>query len=244
MKGYLKLLPLCLAIVSSPLLANDSDDNLREEKNAMLSSDITSIKASIVAYNKNAFVNLEIHEVIINNVDKPFENVDETIKQTKNSVDLDKYLQTLGSVQMHSTFNLNSVPNDQDTTFENSYTKRQLVKNNTQTSKKNESVLTYNNGESSNAYIFNIGLKKLMGDSIQMTFYGMSDTDYVVSSGSPSVDDKIERNNSKNSFKQTAAIKLNEYAIISHDVKSSGSDNKTRENRFFIVKITPSTVTN
>lgn len=242
MKGYLKLLPLCLAIVSSPLLADD--DNLREEKNAMLSSDITSIKASIVAYNKNAFVNLEIHEVIINNVDKPFENVDETIKQTKNSVDLDKYLQTLGSVQMHSTFNLNSVPNDQDTTFENSYTKRQLVKNNTQTSKKNESVLTYNNGESSNAYIFNIGLKKLMGDSIQMTFYGMSDTDYVVSSGSPSVDDKIERNNSKNSFKQTAAIKLNEYAIISHDVKSSGSDNKTRENRFFIVKITPATVTN
>ena len=165
MKGYLKLLPLCLAIVSSPLLANDADDNLREEKNAMLSSDITSIKASIVAYNKNAFVNLEIHEVIINNVDKPFENVDETIKQTKNSVDLDKYLQTLGSVQMHSTFNLNSVPNDQDTTFENSYTKRQLVKNNTQTSKKNESVLTYNNGESSNAYIFNIGLKKLMGDT-------------------------------------------------------------------------------
>ena len=218
MKGYLKLLPLCLAIVSSPLLADDDADNLREEKNAMLSSDITSIKASIVAYNKNAFVNLEIHEVIINNVDKPFENVDETIKQTKNSVDLDKYLQTLGSVQMHSTFNLNSVPNDQDTTFENSYTKRQLVKNNTQTSKKNESVLTYNNGESSNAYIFNIGLKKLMGDSIQMTFYGMSDTDYVVSSGSPSVDDKIERNNSKNSFKQTAAIKLNEYAIISHDV--------------------------
>lgn len=244
MKGYLKLLPLCLAIVSSPLLANDSDDNLREEKNAMLSSEITSMKASIVAYNKNAFVNLEIHEVIINNVDTPFENVDETVKQTKNSVDLDKYLQTLGSVQMHSTFNLNSVPNDQDTTFENSYTKRQLVKNNTQTSKKNESVLTYNNGESSNAYLFNIGLKKLMGDSIQMTFYGMSDTDYVVSSGSPSVDDKIERNNSKNSFKQTAAIKLNEYAIISHDVKSSGSDNKTRENRFFIVKITPSTVTN
>lgn len=32
MKGYLKLLPLCLAIVSSPLLADDAADNLREEK--------------------------------------------------------------------------------------------------------------------------------------------------------------------------------------------------------------------
>lgn len=239
MKGYLKLLPLCLAIFSCAVLA-DTVQEIKEKK--QLSYDMDRLRNTVAIYNKNAFVNLEIHEFIINNVDKSFDNIDEIVKQTKTSVELDKYLQTLGIVQSSTTFNFNGVPNDQDTLFENSYIKSHLVKTNTQSNKKNEAGLTYNNVERSNAYFFNVGLKRLMGDSIQMTFNGISDTEHVVTSGTPLIDNDMEKTKVHNIFKQTSAIKLNEYAIISHDVKSSGVDNKTRENRFFIVKITESNI--
>ena len=42
----------------------------------------------------------------------------------------------------------------------------------------------------------------------------------------------------KNSFEQESLLNINEYTILSSDVKDAGVDNMTRESRFFIVKLT------
>lgn len=238
MKGYLKLLPLCLVIGSCTVFASETDDHIIK---AIKQYDtLDDMRSTTAINNKNAYVNLEIHEVIINNVDKPFNTVNDFVKVTDNPVELDRYFQTLGSIQSSSTFNFNGVPNNRETFFENSYTKRHLVKNNNQATKKNEAGINYNNGESSNSYTLNVGLKQLMNGSIELHINGKFDSDYVVSDSSSKNDRGVERTQSNNIVNQTSIVKMNEYAIISNDTKSSGADNKTREDRFFIVKITES----
>lgn len=239
MNIFFKVLPFCLAMGSGSVFATDVGTLERNKEFMKLShsTDVVLSEARQKIQNINKFVNLEMHEIIINDINKPFATVNELIKSTKNSVELEKNLQSLGTLQTNTTFNLNSVPIDQVFIVENSYTNRYLVKKNNEGNNKNEIGLSYNNVERSNSYFFKLNLERLLGGLIKITVDGKSDTDYVVYNGSVKNDTDLERSEAHNVFKQTSAVTPDEYAIISYDVKSTGSD-KTRENRFLIVKIT------
>lgn len=244
MNIFFKVLPLFLVMGSGSAFSSDAttldlkNEHQYTDTDTKLKKFTEFSEARRIIQNKNAFVNLEIHEVIINDIKQPFDTVNELIKSTKNYTDLEKNLQTLGTLQTNTTLNLNSVPTDQVFIVENSYTNRHLVKKNNEGNKKNEIGLSYNNGERSNSYLFKLNLERLLGGLIKITVDGKTDTDYVVYNGSVKNDTDLERTEAHNVFKQTSAVNLNEYAIISYDVKSTEADNKTRENRFLIIKIT------
>lgn len=239
---FFKVLPLCLLIGSGSVFSSDfatidfNKDYTDASEKLKRSNALSKTKPMV--QNMNSFVNLEIHEVIINDINQPFATVNELIKSTTNSTDLERNLQTLGTLQTNTTLNLNSVPTNQSFIVENSYTNRHIVKKNNEDNKKSEIELSYNNGERSNSYLFKLNLERLLGGLIKITLDGQTDTDYVLYNGSINNDTNLERTDTHKLFKQTSAVNLNEYAIISYDVKSTGSDNKTRENRFLIVKIT------
>ena len=82
-------------------------------------------------------------------------------------------------------------------------------------------------------------MSQRFGDTEMRLFVkGYVNTDYA--SSDESVKDSVEKERSgmKNSFEQESLLNINEYTILSSDVKDAGVDNMTRESRFFIVKLT------
>ena len=82
-------------------------------------------------------------------------------------------------------------------------------------------------------------MSQRFGDTEMRLFVkGYVKTDYA--SSDESVKDSVEKERSgmKNSFEQESLLNINEYTILSSDVKDAGVDNMTRESRFFIVKLT------
>jgi hypothetical protein len=110
-------------------------------------------------------------------------------------------------------------------------TRKQEIKNSSITS-------AYKSIESANSYKFEFYLDRFGDKSMQLFVKGDVNTEY--GSSDESVKDNIGKEHSgmSNSFQQESLLNMNQYTIISSDVKDAGVDNKTRESRFFIIKIT------
>ena len=122
--------------------------------------------------------------------------------------------------------------------FDNSYTRRYVVETRKQDLKNTSITSAYKSIESANAYKFEFYLDRLGDKSMQLFVKGDVNTEYGASD--ESVKDNIGKEHSgmSNSFQQSSLLNINEYTILSSDVKDAGVDNKTRESRFFIIKIT------
>lgn len=237
-KQNLKFLPILLAISSASSFANDINIDTIKNKSDINFHDFRNTITDIDIQNKNAFVNLEIQDLVITDIATSFESISNSVKLIKSSDELHTYLKTLGKVKTTSTFNFASVPTNSDNMFENSSASRHLIKNDKDVKKKDDKSLDYNNGEDSNSYMFNLSLKRMFGERFEISVNGVFDTDYVVAGESIKNENNLERSQLHRVFKQTSAININEYSILSYDVKPTGAGNNVRESRFLIVRVT------
>jgi hypothetical protein len=245
MKDYLKLLPLCLVIGSSTVFASDIPDskNIEDMKVSQENiKDAITLKRLEKEYAninfQNTFVNVEVQEVIVQNVKKSFDEIDKGVKATGDQMKLDAFFQSLGKVQETNVFNFTKVATNKQVNFDNSYTRRYMVETRKQDLKNSSITSAYKSIESANAYKFEFYLDRFGDKSMQLFVKGNVNTEY--GSSDEAVKDNIGKEHSgmKNSFQQDSLLNMNEYTILSSDVKDAGVDNKTRESRFFIIKIT------
>jgi hypothetical protein len=245
MKDYLKVLPLCLVIGSSTVFASDIPDskNIDEMKVSQENiKDAITLKRLEKEYAninfQNTFVNVEVQEVIVQNVKKSFDEIDKGVKATGDQMKLDAFFQSLGKVQETNVFNFTKVATNKQVNFDNSYTRRYMVETRKQDLKNSSITSAYKSIESANAYKFEFYLDRFGDKSMQLFVKGNVNTEY--GSSDEAVKDNIGKEHSgmKNSFQQESLLNMNEYTILSSDVKDAGVDNKTRESRFFIIKIT------
>jgi hypothetical protein len=187
---------------------------------------------------QNTFVNVEVQEVIVQNVKKSFDEIDKGVKATGDQMKLDAFFQSLGKVQETNTFNFSNVATNKQVNFNNSYTRRYMVETRKQEIKNSSITSAYKSIESANSYKFEFYLDRFGDKSMQLFVKGDVNTEY--GSSDESVKDNIGKEHSgmSNSFQQESLLNMNQYTIISSDVKDAGVDNKTRESRFFIIKIT------
>jgi hypothetical protein len=245
MKDYLKLLPLCLVIGSSTVFASDIPDskNIEDMKVSQENiKDAITLKRLEKEYAninfQNTFVNVEVQEVIVQNVKKSFDEIDKGVKATGDQMKLDAFFQSLGKVQETNIFNFTKVATNKQVNFDNSYTRRYMAETRKQDLKNSSITSAYKSIESANSYKFEFYLDRFGDKSMQLFVKGNVNTEY--GSSDEAVKDNIGKEHSgmKNSFQQESLLRMNEYTILSSDVKDAGVDNKTRESRFFIIKIT------
>jgi hypothetical protein len=245
MKDYLKVLPLCLVMGSSAVFASDIPDtkNIDEMKVSQENiKDAITLKRLEKEYAninfQNTFVNIEVQEVIVQNVKKSFDEIDKGVKATGDQMKLDAFFQSLGKVQETNTFNFTKVSTNKQVNFDNSYTRKYVADIRKPDVKNNSINSSYKVIESANSYKFEFYLDRF-GDK-EMRFFVKGDVNTEYGSSDESVKNNIgkERSGMSNSFQQESLLNMNEYTILSSDVKDAGVDNKTRESRFFIIKIT------
>lgn len=245
MKDYLKVLPLCLVMGSSFIFASDNSENV-EIMNMKVSQD--KIKEAITlkmlekTYSninfQNTFVNVEVQEVIVQNVNKSFDDIDKAVKLTGDQMRLDAFFKSLGKVQETNVFNFTNVAINKQVNVDNSYTRRYMVDKSKQDFKNNSINSSYKVIESSNFYKFEFYLDRLGDKSIKLFVKGDINTEYGSSDDVDKDNTGKEHIGMSNSFQQESLLNINEYTIISSDVKDAGVENKTRESKFLIVKLT------
>lgn len=249
MKDYLKVLPLCLVMSSSFVFAGDIADNMSiddmktSQENIEKALTLKKIEREYIqdVQFKNTFVNVEVQEVIVQNVKKSFDEIDKGVKATGDQMALDSFFQSLGKVQETNVFNFTNVATNQKVNFDNAYIRKYAVDTRTADAKNNSTASSYKSSyrivESSNSYKFEMYLDRLGDKAMRVNINGDVNTEYGTSD--ESVKDNVGRQRSgmSNSFKQDSLLKINEYTILSSDVKDAGVDNKTRESRFFIIKV-------
>lgn len=246
MKDYLKVLPLCLVMGSNFVFASDIADNIdmtkmnESQENIKMALTLKRLENQYIDIVKteSSFVNVEVQEVIVQNVKKSFDEIDKGVKATGDQMKLDAFFQSLGKVQETNVFNFTKVATNKQVNFDNSYTRRYVVETRKQDLKSTSITSAYKSIESANAYKFEFYLDRLGDKSMQLFVKGDVNTEYGASD--ESVKDNIGKEHSgmNNSFQQSSLLNINEYTILSSDVKDAGVDNKTRESRFFIIKIT------
>lgn len=242
---YLKVLPLCFVMSSSVVFASD----IPEYKNIEdLKVSQESIKGSIALKKlekkylkmnfQSTFVNIEVQEVIVQNVKKSFDEIDKGVKATGDQIKLDAFFQSLGKLKETNVFNFTKVATNKQVNFDNSYVRKYMVDKTKPDVKNNSVSSSYKVVESANAYKFEFYLERFGDTEMRLFVKGYVNTDYA--SSDESVKDSVEKERSgmKNSFEQESLLNINEYTILSSDVKDAGVDNMTRESRFFIVKLT------
>ena len=236
MKDYLKVIPLCLAMSSSVVFAGDIPDQI-EPKPVDIGS-LSTFKKMDTEIDKiiyqPTFVNVEIQEVVLKNTKKTFDEIDTSVKSIKNQLELDKFFQSAGDVQETNIFNFTKIHTDKNVKVNNSYVRKQVV--NANNSSKNSQL--QNIIENSNQYNFNINMSRFGDKCIRVSIDGRIDKEYSHADLVANAVMNKEHGGMSNSFNQSALINIDQYTILSSDVKDSGAGNKSREQKLFIVKVT------
>lgn len=236
MKDYLKCLPLCLAMSSSVVLAADIPEQIKSKPvdvESLLTLKKMDTEIDKIIY-QPTFVNVEIQEVVLKNTKKTFDEIDTSVKSIKNQFELDKFFQSAGDVQETNIFNFTKIHTDKKVNVNNSYVRKQVV--NANNGSKNSQL--QNIIENSNQYNFNINMSRFGDKSIRVTIDGLINTEYSHADLVANAVTNKEHGGMSNSFNQSALINIDQYTILSSDVKDSGLDSKTREQKLFIVKVT------
>lgn len=247
-----KVFPLCLCFGFSHAIASDINPVLDPETSKIEKSDysvdeiekITDMRedkknnyTQLVKMqselekeqNLRKFINVEIHEVVVKNIQKPFSEIDKSIKMAHNTIELDKTFQSFGDVQETNSFNFSNVLLNREVILSNSYSRGYVEKSNVN----NKNIDNYQSVMYS--YSFKFFLWDAVTDKIDFKIKGKINTEYGDDS-----DDKshLKKAGMNSEFTQSSNATINEYTIISNDVKDLSFDQKARESKFLVVKFT------
>lgn len=179
--------------------------------------------------NLRKFINVEIHEVIVKNIQKPFSELDKSVKLAKNTIELDKTFQSFGDVQETNSFNFSNVLLNKEASLSNSYSRGYVEKNNVNNKKiDNYQSVMY-------SYNFKFFLWDTATDKIDFKIKGKINTEYGDDSDNKS---HLKKAGMSSEFTQSSNATINEYTIISNDVKDLSFDQKALESKFLVVKFT------
>lgn len=236
MKDYLKVLPLCLSISSSVVFAEDiSYDIVKTPTEYTTLLELKKKDNEIDKISRqNTFVNVEIQEVVIKNTKKTFDEMDASVKLIKSQMELDKFFQSAGDVQETNVFNFTKVDTNHKVNVNNAYVRKQIVNTNTGS----KTSVLQNIIENSNQYNFNIEMNRFGDMSMRITLDGVIKSEYSHADLMANAVTNKEHGGMSNSFNQSALINMEQYTILSSDVKDAGLGTKTREQKLFIVKLT------
>lgn len=171
---------------------------------------------------KNNFVNVEIQEVVITNINKSLDDIDSNIKSTKNALELKELFKSTGELVENNVLKFNNVALERNVSFDNTYSRISLD----ETKKSGD----YKVNNSSNSYKIDLLLYRSEKDTLQFSIKGKITADNAGQNSEPYT--KFGMNNS---FEQSTGVKVNQYTVFS-TVSNLG------ETRFLIIKISnPST---
>lgn len=207
MKKYIKILPLLLIMASG--LAVASESNYPE-----IQRDIPGITNPF----RNNFVNVEIQEVVLTNINKSLDDIENKVKSTKDALELKEFLKSTGTLVENNILKFNNVALERDVSFNNAYSRISLDEN-----KKSDEPKV---NKSSNYYKIDLLIYRSESDTVQFSITGQITAD---NSG----ENSYPKNNygMDNSFKQSTGIGLNQYSVIS-------TVSNLEETRLLIVKVT------
>lgn len=247
-----KVLPLCLCFGVSHAIASDINPVVDSETGKMKKSDYSVEEIEKIAdmredkkynyiqlvkmqselekeQNLRKFINVEIHEVIVNNIQKPFSEIDTSVKLAKNTIELDKAFQSFGDVQETNSFNFSNVLLNRNVNLSNSYSRGYVEKRNVN----NKNVDNYQSIMYS--YNFKFFLWDTATDKIDFKIQGKINTEYGDDSNNKAY---LKKSGMNSEFTQSSNATINEYTIISNDVKDLSFAQKSRESKFLVVKFT------
>lgn len=218
-----KILPLSLLIVTSINYANEDNMGVNAYHDALTQRGIPGITSPF----ENNFVNVEIQEVVLKDVKKAIDDINDSVKLTKGQFELHDLLKSVGSIVEENVFKFNNVMIEKDHDFNNLYSRINVDKNDKTLTKNKDTTKYFKSDNTFNFYNFNFSVFKSANKSVQFKING----DIRLEEQLVNNDNGDKNDIMKNKFKQSSGAQLDEYTVIT-------TVSTLNETRLLIIKVT------
>lgn len=222
-----KILPLSLLIVTSITYANDDDIKVNVYHDALSQRGIPGITSPF----ENNFVNIEIQEVVLKDVKKSIDDINDSVKLTKGQFELHDLLKSVGSIVEENVFKFNNVMIEKDHNFNNLYSRINVDRTARLSLKNKDITKSLKSDNTFNSYNFNFSVFQSENKSVQFKINGDISSDNRLEEQLVNNDNGDKKDIMKNNFKQSSGAQLDEYTVIT-------TVSTLNETRLLIIKVT------
>lgn len=222
-----KILPLSFLMATSIAYASNDDMKVNVYHDALSQRGIPGITSPF----ENNFVNVEIQEVVLKDVKKSIDDINDSVKLTKGQFELHDLLKSTGSIVEENIFKFNNVMIEKDHNFNNLYSRINVDKIEATSSKNKDTTKSLKSDNTFNFYNFNFSVYKSENKSVQFKINGDISSDNRIEKQLVNNDNGDKKDIMKNNFKQSSGAQLDEYTVIT-------TVSTLNETRLLIVKVT------